>query len=56
VLRDADDIYGMPVLVADLHRSLPAVAGGIFTAARSRMTALAAAVASNNWRTPAWCT
>jgi hypothetical protein len=31
VLRDADDIDGMPVVVADLHSALPAVLAGIFT-------------------------
>jgi len=29
VLRDADDIGGMPVVVADLHSALPAVVAGI---------------------------
>ena len=29
VLRDADDIGGMPVVVADLHSALPAVLAGI---------------------------
>src|SRR5438034_11127217 len=36
VLRDADDIGGMPVVVADLHSALPAVLAGIFTGERSR--------------------
>ncbi|MGH3420637.1 MAG: DUF3866 family protein, partial [Streptosporangiaceae bacterium] len=35
VLRDADDIDGMPVVVADLHSALPAVLAGIFAAERS---------------------
>jgi len=30
VLRDADDIAGMPVVVADLHSALPAVLAGVF--------------------------
>jgi hypothetical protein len=30
VLRDADDIAGMPVVVADLHSALPAVLAGLF--------------------------
>jgi Protein of unknown function (DUF3866) len=30
VLRDADDISGMPVVVADLHSALPAVLAGVF--------------------------
>ena len=32
VLREADDIDGMPVVVADLHSALPAVLAGIFPA------------------------
>ena len=34
VLRDADEIGGMPVVVADLHSALPAVLAGIFAAER----------------------
>jgi Protein of unknown function (DUF3866) len=33
VLRDADDIGGMPVVVADLHSALPAVLAGLFEGA-----------------------
>jgi hypothetical protein len=33
VLRDADDIGGMPVVVADLHSALPAVLAGLFDGA-----------------------
>ena len=33
VLRDADDIDGMPVVVADLHSALPAVLAGVFSPA-----------------------
>ena len=33
VLRDADDIGGMPVVVADLHSALPAVLAGVFSRA-----------------------
>ena len=33
VLRDADDIGGMPVVVADLHSALPAVLAGVFFSA-----------------------
>jgi hypothetical protein len=32
-LRDADDIAGMPVVVADLHSALPAVLAGVFDGA-----------------------
>ena len=35
VLRDADDIGGMPVVVADLHSALPAVLAGIYASERS---------------------
>ncbi len=33
VLRDADDIGGMPVVVADLHSAVPAVLAGVFDSA-----------------------
>jgi hypothetical protein len=33
VLRDADDVAGMPVVVADLHSALPAVLAGVFDSA-----------------------
>ena len=33
VLRDADDLDGMPVVVADLYSALPAVLAGVFSAA-----------------------
>jgi hypothetical protein len=36
VLRDADDIGGLPVVVADLHSALPAVLAGLWSAERSR--------------------
>ena len=32
LLRDADDLLGMPVVVADLHSSLPAVVAGVRSA------------------------
>ncbi len=35
VLRDADSIDGMPVIVADLHSALPAVLCGLFDATHS---------------------
>ncbi len=31
VLRDADDLGGMPVVVADLHSAVPAVLAGVFS-------------------------
>ena len=36
LLRDADDLDGMPVVVADLHSALPAVLAGLLRRARSR--------------------
>src|ERR1700758_5506094 len=33
ILRDADSLDGMPVVVADLHSALPAVIAGIFAPA-----------------------
>src|ERR1700751_2502936 len=35
VLRDADDIGGMPVVGADLHSALPALLAGVFAAGRA---------------------
>jgi hypothetical protein len=37
VLRDADDLGGMPVVVADLHSALPAVLAGVFDEAERAM-------------------
>jgi hypothetical protein len=46
VLRDADDIGGMPVVVADLHSALPAVLAGVFSLAeRSGADRLASGLA-----------
>jgi hypothetical protein len=36
VLRDADDIGGMPVVLADLHSAVPAVLAGVFDHAAGR--------------------
>jgi hypothetical protein len=41
VLRDADDIGGMPVVVADLHSALPAVLAGVFDSAERSVAARA---------------
>jgi Protein of unknown function (DUF3866) len=51
VLRDADDLFGMPVVVADLHSSLPAVAAGVRAA---RPTARVAYVMTDGAALPAW--
>jgi hypothetical protein len=62
VLRDADDIGGMPVVVADLHSALPAVLAGVFDSAercvadRSRPAARPAVVyvMQDGGALPAW--
>ncbi len=48
VLRDADDIGEMPVVVADLHSALPAVLAGVFCSAERSGVSLPAC--------PAWST
>jgi Protein of unknown function (DUF3866) len=50
LLRDADDLGGMPVVVADLHSALPAVLAGVFHAAERRV----AYVMSDGGSLPAW--
>nr|MDQ2814371.1 DUF3866 family protein [Actinomycetota bacterium] len=62
VLRDADDIGGMPVVVADLHSALPAVLAGVFGAAErtrgdssaSRGPARVVYVMQDGGALPAW--
>ncbi len=62
VLRDADDIGGMPVVVADLHSALPAVLAGLFDeaeradgdSARSRGRARVVYVMQDGGALPAW--
>jgi Protein of unknown function (DUF3866) len=62
VLRDADDIDGMPVVVADLHSALPAVLAGVFDAAertaahaaRSADTPVVVYVMQDGGALPAW--
>ncbi len=51
LLREADDIGGMPVVVADLHSSLPAVLAGLRD---SRPEARAAYVMTDGGALPAW--
>jgi hypothetical protein len=61
-LRDADDIGGMPVVVADLHSALPAVLAGVFDdaeraggdSARSRDRVRVAYVMQDGGALPAW--
>ena len=55
VLRDADDIGGMPVVVADLHSALPAVLAGVFDGAeRGRERARVVYVMQDGGALPAW--
>jgi hypothetical protein len=51
VLRDADDIDGMPVLVADLHSALPALVAGLRA---HRPDAVVAYVMSDGGALPVW--
>ncbi|MGN8245558.1 DUF3866 family protein [Cellulomonas soli] len=55
-LRDADDLEGLPVVVADLHSALPAiVAGARFAAARAgRPAPRVAYVMTDGGALPAW--
>lgn len=50
MLRDADDLTGMPVVVADLHSALPAVLAGIFASSKRRV----AYVMTDGGALPAW--
>jgi Protein of unknown function (DUF3866) len=51
VLRDADDIAGMPVVVADLHSALPAVLAGVFDEAE-RAGGAGGEPGDEHWRWP----
>lgn len=51
VLRDADDLAGMPVVVADLHSALPAVVAGVRA---RRPDARVAYVMTDGAALPAW--
>ncbi|MFS0706413.1 DUF3866 family protein, partial [Cellulomonas sp. 179-A 9B4 NHS] len=54
-LRDADDLAGMPVVVADLHSALPAVLAGARAAAADRGRAVRVAyVMTDGGALPAW--
>jgi len=50
-MREADDLTGMPVVVADLHSSLPAVLAGVFA---EEPGARVAYVMSDGGSLPAW--
>jgi hypothetical protein len=49
-LRDADDISGMPVVVADLHSALPAIIAGVHSVAQRRVCY----VMTDGGALPAW--
>lgn len=51
VLRDADSVSGMPVVVADLHSALPAILCGLFA---SRPGVRVAYVMTDGGALPAW--
>ncbi len=51
VLRDADDLGGMPVVVADLHSALPAVVAGLRTVSPALRVAY---VMTDGGALPAW--
>lgn len=51
LLRDADDLAGMPVLVADLHSAVPAIAAGYLA---DRPHAAIAYVMQDGGALPAW--
>jgi hypothetical protein len=56
-LRDADDIAGMPVVVADLHSALPAVLAGFFAdteRSRGERPPVAVYVMTDGGALPAW--
>jgi hypothetical protein len=50
LLREADDIGGMPVVVADLHSALPAVLAGVFAGTERRVCY----VMTDGGALPAW--
>src|SRR5690606_32918137 len=56
LLRDADDLAGLPVVVADLHSSLPAIVAGARWAARTagRDVPRVAYVMTDGGALPAW--
>jgi hypothetical protein len=58
VLRDADDLTGMPVVIADLHSALPAVLAGLLAGwppdGRSGPAPVAAYVMLDGGALPAW--
>ena len=54
VLRDADDLGGMPVVIADLHSALPAVLAGLRAGGPAGARPAAAYVMLDGGALPAW--
>jgi 8-oxo-dGTP pyrophosphatase MutT (NUDIX family) len=56
VLRDADDLAGMPVVIADLHSAVPAIAAGYLASRSARPDGLPriAYVMQDGGALPAW--
>ena len=54
VLRDADDLGGMPVVVADLHSALPAILAGYYAARAQDTRPPVAYVMLDGGALPAW--
>jgi hypothetical protein len=54
VLRDADDLAGMPVVVADLHSALPAIIAGVRGDGAGRPAPTVAYVMLDGGALPAW--
>lgn len=53
-LRDADDLFGMPVVVADLHSALPAILAGLTTSAAYPGEVRVAYVMTDGGALPLW--
>jgi hypothetical protein len=54
VLRDADDLGGLPVVVADLHSALAPVLAGLYFAVADRASVRVAYVMTDGGALPAW--
>lgn len=54
VLREADDLEGLPVVTADLHSALPAILAGLTTAAEFPASVRVAYVMTDGGALPLW--
>lgn len=54
VLREADDLAGMPVVTADLHSALPAILAGLTTSAEFPASVRVAYVMTDGGALPLW--